>query len=108
MRPPDFLLGHKYGRGLFALELVVQAVEMTFDGKHPCSLCLKIRRGRQEQERQDQKFPSPGRDVSLNLFYQEESVTVPPRPSEGVNLMPIEPERGWGMVYCPPKPPPRS
>jgi hypothetical protein len=31
---------------------LAEAVEMTFDGKHPCPMCLKIEKGRKQERRQ--------------------------------------------------------
>jgi hypothetical protein len=43
-----------------------EAVQQTFDGKHPCSLCKAIAKGRQSEKKAD--FPNPGKklDVVLN------------------------------------------
>jgi hypothetical protein len=42
------------------------AVQQTFDGNHPCSLCKAIAKGRQSEKKAD--FPNPGKklDVVLN------------------------------------------
>ncbi len=37
---------------------VVEAVETTFDGQHPCRLCSAISTGQQEEKKQEQKTPA--------------------------------------------------
>jgi hypothetical protein len=40
------------------------AVEMTFDGEHPCSLCREVQKQQHEGEKQQQTTPAP-RDLVL-------------------------------------------
>jgi len=35
-----------------------EAIAMVFDGKHPCSLCLSIREGRQQEQAENKNLPS--------------------------------------------------
>jgi hypothetical protein len=43
---------------------LAEAVEMTFDGKHPCPMCLKIEKGRKQERRQ----PMNAEMRKLDLF----------------------------------------
>ena len=61
-----------------------QAVEMTFDGKHPCALCRKIQE--HQEGKQTQQSITPTRDVMV-LFHEktvlrlgpEETISLPQR-----------------------------
>jgi hypothetical protein len=85
-----------------------EAIEKTFDGKHPCSLCLKVRHGRQEQERQQQKIPSLKTEADSDLFCQAGAVSAPEPPSWSTDAVPFVPHCFFGFLHSPPKPPPRS
>jgi hypothetical protein len=52
-----------------------QAVEMTFDGRHPCARCRNIQG--QQEGKQSQQTVAPTRDV-LVFFHEETGVSVIP------------------------------
>jgi hypothetical protein len=82
------------------------AIAKTFDGRHPCGLCLKIREGRQQESRQ-QKLPSLARDKSPDLFWDARRVTVPLPPAAAA-AAPCFPEPFCAeFIDSPPTPPPR-
>ena len=90
---------HDYSRtGTFA-----EAVKKTFDGRHPCKLCLKIQKGAQEERRHSMvmvlekqpQFLADLRVVSIPLpqVWPGHQTAFVPRPH--LDFIPI-----------PPKPPP--
>jgi hypothetical protein len=91
---------------------VVQAVAMTFDGEHPCSLCRVIKEAR-ETCPTPEKAPTPTSDSASKLVKDYVS------PIERVQLAPVLTVRevlAWttitGCIGCgqmgPPSPPPRT
>jgi hypothetical protein len=77
-----------------------EALEKTFDGKHPCSLCNEIAKGRQSEKQSvstvAKKFEF---SYSTTLF-----VFCPPS-----NFWQVEPPEAFGstLARTPPVPPPR-
>jgi len=49
---------------------LAQALQYTFDGKHPCKLCTAVQRGRAEEKKQDQQKANPGGKLDLGLIWQ--------------------------------------
>lgn len=77
------------------------AVEMTFDGNHPCKLCKAVKSGQENQTKQDinptmQKFNLIVTKVD-RIFFEHESMRI----EEG--LVAVPPSRH----SPPPTPPPR-
>lgn len=80
------------------------AIAMTFDGRHPCRLCLAIRAGRTAEQ-----------DPAANQFVSSLKLEAVPVPSA---LAPSHSRPGWahpglelravGRPDSPPKPPPRG
>jgi len=57
---------------------LAQAVSMTFDGQHPCSLCKTIEAGKAKERQQPRQSQRAGKEV--NLFLPPPSVAlIPPR-----------------------------
>ena len=81
-----------------------QAITMTFDGQHPCSICVFVSQGRHQEQQQGQP-----RQITLQRL---ESVAFEPL------LLPLPPvDREWPAppllvlaqrAEAPPSPPPRS
>ena len=86
----------------------IEAVQKTFDGKHRCSLCLQIRSGRQQQEREDQKLPSLKTELSSDLFWQATPTSAPIPPADFTDAVPFVPWCLRDLPYSPPTPPPRA
>lgn len=96
------LIDYSEGRTL------IEAAEMTFDGEHPCAMCLSL----EETRKEEQKDPAPGPERSLErqeLFPQKEiqpklgralaTANSPPSPARLLGFCRFVPE-------CP-TPPPR-
>src|SRR5271156_2363153 len=49
-----------------------QALQQTFDGKHPCPLCKTIEKGRQSEKKQDTQVAVS----KINLFYQTGAIVL--------------------------------
>jgi hypothetical protein len=80
-----------------------KAIEMTFDGEHPCQLCKYVRQGQQEEREQkpitncsDTKFQLALPPVAVVCFY-------PPSPHQVYQL----PQFPGQRLLRPPTPPPR-
>lgn len=80
---------------------VVQAVEHTFDGKHPCRLCKAIARGKQEEK--ETQFPIQVKRFEF-LSGGERFVFVPPT---DFWLVPSFNSFATSISFSPPRPPPR-
>lgn len=79
-----------------------QAISYTFDGKHPCKLCLAVKSG-QESERKDSKLKSPEKLVFFLDLGKVSLFTPDPIPSCFLVSMP---HPSW--LHSPPYPPPRG
>ena len=49
-----------------------QALEKTFDGRHPCPLCNAIEKGRQSEKKQDSQVVAG----KIDFFYQASVITL--------------------------------
>ena len=87
---------------------LAKAIERTFDGDHPCPLCLKIREGRQEEQKQDRKLPWVKPDKGPELFYEAHTSLVPAAPTEAENTVPFVPSLHPEFIDSPLSPPPRG
>ena len=84
------------------------AIAKTFSGKHPCSLCLKIRHGvYEEQERQD-KLPWLKIEKLPEVVWQLRCVTAPRVPTTPRHDHPFVPILHADFIDSPPSPPPRD
>ena len=81
---------------------LTQAISYTFDGKHPCKLCLAVKSG-QESERKDSKLKSPEKLVFFLDLGKVSLFTPDPIPSCFFVSMP---HPSW--LHSPPYPPPRG
>jgi hypothetical protein len=79
-----------------------EAVQTTFDGAHPCSLCKRIAEGRQG-EKQPAKAPVAAK---IDLLLERRIVTLLP-PSERIKFS-METRAGLARTERPPVPPPRA
>ena len=92
---------------------VAEAVEMTFDGEHPCPLCCAIMAS-QKQQQQDHPSPAPAPDGKLLKICKHLPLftvaALPPVSSEESKLMlPGALVPGSGRPgEVPPVPPPRA
>jgi hypothetical protein len=49
---------------------VAEAVSKTFDGAHPCKLCLAIKEGRAQEKKSDPQQTKPFSKLDLGLIWQ--------------------------------------
>ena len=49
-----------------------QALEQTFDGRHPCDLCKTIEKGRQSEKQHDAQVAV----CKINVFYQFSAISL--------------------------------
>jgi hypothetical protein len=79
-----------------------EAVQRTFDGKHPCNLCEHVAKGRKAEKKSD--FPPCAKKLE---FLSERPAFVFCTP-EDFRLLPSFDESGITLAHKPPVPPPRS
>jgi hypothetical protein len=84
-----------------------QAIEKTFDGEHPCKLCLSVREGRQQQQREQREAPLNKSEKSRELFCDVRRVIVPAAPASAREAVAFVPRLSSDFVDSPPTPPPR-
>jgi len=61
------LISHSHGASL------KEAIAKTFDGQHPCGLCLFIEKGRAAEKQQKQQQTKPGFKLDFGLVWQPTS-----------------------------------
>jgi hypothetical protein len=81
---------------------LTQALEKTFDGKHPCALCKQISRGKQSERKSD--FQS---DLK-KLEFLNDPLAFWLRSPEHFDLLPESNIPAAGLMEQPPVPPPRN
>jgi hypothetical protein len=86
-------------------ESLASAVEKTFDGRHPCAMCLKIREGRAQE-----KNPPPllKWEKLPEFVPQVVRMFVPVPPIAGQPVVTFVPILHADFISTPPKPPPRA
>jgi len=82
---------------------LLQAVVMTFDGKHPCRLCHLVQQGSAEDRQQQKKTAKHDESIQLGLPPASFSLFHPPMPHDLATGMLFPGAR----VDAPPRPPPR-
>ena len=80
---------------------LTEAVASTFDGKHPCSLCLAVQKGQQEEQKKSKLQPL--QKLVLILDAQVLALIPPPPLPQGSQLV----EALRSRAEEPPRPPPR-
>jgi hypothetical protein len=85
-----------------------EAIEKTFDGKHPCKMCRSIREGRQQEERSQREAPLVKREKSREFLCDSRRVFVASPSASARDAVPFIPQRLADFVDSPPTPPPRS
>jgi hypothetical protein len=83
------------------------ALKKTFDGRHPCALCLQIRHGQQEEQQKGSQFPREKPEKMPELFCDARCIAVPLAPEANVDLPAFPLGRYSDFVESPPTPPPR-
>ena len=83
------------------------AFEKTFSGRHPCALCLEIRRDRQQEAQQGKKLPFVKTDKSPEGVCATRGVTVAICPDASRTATPFVRNLHSDFRESPPTPPPR-
>jgi hypothetical protein len=85
------------------------ALSKTFDGKHPCGLCVSIHEGRQkEQQQETQKLPWVKSDKMPELFCNGRRMDAPLPPAAATAAVACVPCWHADFIDSPPTPPPRA
>lgn len=81
----------------------LQAMVMTFDGKHPCKLCHLVQQGSAEDRAHQKKMAKHDESIQLGLPPVSFSLFHPSMPRDLAVAMPLPSAR----AEAPPRPPPR-
>lgn len=84
------------------------AISKTFSGKYPCALCLKVRRGWQQDKQREERAPWIRTDRMPEPFWEPASVTLPAAPTVVLYERAFVPGHSSVFVDSPPTPPPRA
>jgi hypothetical protein len=84
------------------------AIAKTFSGKHPCSMCLKIRKGWHEEKQREEKSPWLKTEEMPEALWELRCVTVPAAPTVARCERPFVPACYSDFTDSPPTPPPRA
>jgi hypothetical protein len=87
---------------------LVEAVIRTFDGRHPCQLCLSIKDGRQKEHAQSQGIPWPKPDKETELLCEAKPCLLKLPALARAPLAPFTPRPPAHHIDSPPTPPPRA
>ena len=86
---------------------VADALEMTFDGKHPCVLCKLVQNHGPLSDQEPQSPPESKSDFKLLVASIWENPLVSLKPPAEIAALPDEPRRASLARERPPVPPPR-
>ena len=84
---------------------LAEAVGKTFDGKHPCSMCLKIQEGRRQEKRTP---PLVKWEKPPELWLDARAVSAPAPDLRDSEPTAFQSGLHSDFVPTPPKPPPRA
>jgi len=84
-----------------------RAIVKTFDGQHPCSLCHKIRAGRQQEEQQQKENLLIKTEKVMDVQVAIRQALAPPAPVDVRDAIPFVSHLHAGFREPPPTPPPR-
>ena len=84
------------------------AIAKTFSGKYPCSLCLKVRDGAQQEKQHEDKLPWIKTEKLPEAVWQLSCVTAPRVPTAAHVEQPFVPMLHANFIDSPPTPPPRA
>ena len=84
------------------------AIAKTLSGKHPCAMCLQIRKGVHEEEQREEKLPWTKTEKMPEVLWQLRCVTVPAAPTVALCERPFVPALHTDFIDSPPSPPPRA
>lgn len=87
---------------------LVSALVKTFDGRHPCALCLRVRVGQQEDQHHGRQNPSEKEKQMTELICDAPCPAVLLAPP-GILDVPHPPAEAYAhLLDSPPTPPPRA
>jgi len=89
-------------------EPIAVALVETFDGRHPCKLCLQIREGRQQEAQKGAKLPWLKPEKMPELLCDARPIIVPPPPTIAAAVPVAQADFFYDFIESPPRPPPRS
>lgn len=89
-------------------ETLTSAITKTFDASHPCKLCLAIRDGRQQEQREDKKPLWSNFEDGLTFILESRSPSLPPPSSIAHLSVPVTQFLHTDWIQAPPSPPPRA
>lgn len=84
------------------------AIAKTFSGRYPCSLCLKVQSGLQEQKQEEQKLPWLQTERLPEAVWEWRCLLAPPVPTASAEEPDSLPSIYLGYAERPPTPPPRA
>jgi hypothetical protein len=86
---------------------LASAIYKTFDGRHPCTLCLTIQQGRQQEQQEQKSLPWVKLGEAPDALCEHSPAPIPLPLMVDLSLIPFEPQRHPEFLEAPPKPPPR-
>lgn len=81
---------------------LVEALSKTFDGEHPCALCKAVKRGHEEQQKQDSEAPEKLKKMALYAELAEASFFPDPLLDLGFHAPSPDLGRQKDMPFLPP------
>lgn len=85
---------------------ISEAIEKTFDGEHPCKMCVEIKKGRQQERERESQRPLLGFMKQFDLILDGQSAGAP-LADFARSSTPFLPDSNSDFLVSPPKPPPR-
>jgi hypothetical protein len=83
------------------------ALAKTFDGRHPCALCLAIEKGRQQEQTENKNLPAQRADQAPEFVCDVQRTAAPLPPMTATQAVPFVPVCHPDFIQTPPSPPPR-
>lgn len=83
------------------------AVSRTFDGKHPCAICVSIQEGRQQEQTENKKMPSVQTHEENTLLFDPARSNLLLPSLVDREVLPFIPNWHSDFLESPPTPPPR-
>jgi hypothetical protein len=88
-------------------ESLPAALCKTFDGQHPCRMCLQIRAGREQEQQQQKQVPAVKQVMHLEFVLGDAQNLLPLPPASACDAVPTVPLWCADFLAAPPTPPPR-
>lgn len=83
------------------------ALIKTFDGKHPCTLCLRVQFGQQQDQRERRDLPSSHEDQIQEVFWMPAELGIQSKDHPSCTMTSFVPHVLSQLRGSPPAPPPR-